>query len=103
MNKIWFIFLVSEVRVVLQEIEVYIVFFQNYELYWKRLRSTTDDDQFTLLDVVPKDRLFYTVTTVEGTEYSFRIRIIADNGYPGIYAEEPFVATGGWYFYFFSI
>lgn len=64
---------------------------QKYELYWKRLGSVKDDNNFVKLEDISKDQTWYNADTVQGIEYSFKIRIIDDNGYPGEFAEEPFL------------
>ncbi|CAG2206121.1 Low-density lipoprotein receptor-related protein 4,Prolow-density lipoprotein receptor-related protein 1,Low-density lipoprotein receptor-related protein 2,Very low-density lipoprotein receptor [Mytilus edulis] len=64
---------------------------QKYELYWKKLGSVKDDNKFVFYKDISKDQGWYEVDTVQGVEYSFKLRIIDDNGYPGEFAEEPFI------------
>ena len=67
---------------------------KNYEIYVKKQRSATDKNDFALLTNVDKDTTTYSLTGIDPhTEYSFKIRIMADNGYPGLYTE-PLIVMG---------
>ena len=47
-----------------------------------------------MLTNVDKDTTTYSLTGIDPhTEYSFKIRIMADNGYPGLYTE-PLIVMG---------
>lgn len=60
-----------------------------YELYSKSLKSVMDGSDYKLLDTVNSSMFYYDVINTElANEYYFKMRIIADNDYPGQFTEE---------------